>query len=607
MQIAVSRLAHEPSNSTLRGVWEAMLLVPLSRRLVVILGLFVSGIVEMVGLAMVVPLLATVSFGSDSVHMGVAKSFITDSYNSVLSGIGVPPSIGTLVLLVVVALSLKSTISVLVMRYVGDLMAEITKSVRMEVFRRLLNTYWSFFAAQPMSRLVNGAGVEAGSVGESFLCSATILANGIQALTYLLICVLISWRLAIVAVVIGVVMFVTFGSLVRMSRQASKLHSRRLRQMSASFTDTILGMKPIKAMGRQGLFTEMFEADAQQLHKTMRTKIVSSEFASELQEPIVAALLCLGLYLATAQWHLQLHEQIVVGLLLIRLVGSFTQIQRIFHRMATLRDMYRSVGWLIGSAIRNAEHSGGGATPTLKQAIAFRDATIAYGPKTIIVKDLNWTLTAGRVTALIGPSGVGKSTLVDIMVGLREPTSGAVLVDQVDLKAIDLLKWRGMIGYVPQEVILFNDTIMNNVTLREPGFSEADVIAALAAAGAMSFVDASEEGLHYSVGERGHRLSGGQRQRIAIARALIKNPALLILDEATAGLDKETELEICTSIVEISRNRKLTVVAISHHHLWSSVAEEVYLMSKNGLERLPQRKDGGSEPSPLLARTASPH
>lgn len=605
MQIDVSRLVSAPSRGPLRAAFGALLLIPRGQQLAVILGLLASSIVEMIGLSMVVPLLASVAFGDENIHMGGVKSVITNAYNIVLSKIGLSPDIGALVLLVVLALSLKSAISILVMRYVGDLMAEITKSVRLEVFRRLLNSNWNFFAAQPMSRLVNGAGVETGSIGESFLCSATILASCIQVLTYMVICVLISWRLSIVAVVIGFVMFMTFGSLVRMSRQASKLHSRRLRQMSASFTDTILGMKPIKAMGRQGRFAALFEADAQQLHRTMRTKVVSSEFASELQEPIVAALLCLGLYLATSQWHLQLHEQIVVGLLLIRLVSSFSQIQRTFHRMATIRDMHRSVSTLLRDAMRNAESSSGGIRPTLKQAIVFRDATISYGPNKTVVKNLNWTLPAGQVVALIGPSGVGKSTLVDIMVGLREPASGAVLVDQVSMKTIDMLQWRSMIGYVPQEVILFNDSILFNVTLREPGFSEEDVIAALTAAGAISFVEALAEGVHYSVGERGHRLSGGQRQRIAIARALISNPVLLILDEATAGLDKETELEICNSIVEISHSRNLTVVTISHNQIWSAVADEVYLMSDTGITPFRHPKEEGPE----LSRThaGSPH
>jgi ATP-binding cassette subfamily C protein len=179
------------------------------------------------------------------------------------------------------------------------------------------------------------------------------------------------------------------------------------------------------------------------------------------------------------------------------------------------------------------------------------------------------------------------------------------------------MQWRRMIGYVPQEVMLFNDSIFNNVTLRESGFSEADVVAALRAAGAMSFVNEYKEGVHYSVGERGHRLSGGQRQRIAIARALVRNPTLLILDEATAGLDKKTELEISNSIVDIARSRELTVVTISHNPIWSTVADEVYLVSEGGPSegaqvRLLDVKDGAGEPPhvdlpPSRTRVGMPH
>jgi ATP-binding cassette subfamily C protein len=590
MQIDIERLVANPDRSTTRAVLEPLLLIPLGQRVAVTIGLVVSRVIEMIGLATIVPLLATVSFGNDTnFHIGGMKSLINKTFSAVLSKVGLSADFATLVLVVVFALTIKSAISIAVMRYIGDLMAEITKSVRMEVVRLLLNAKWGYFSAQPMARLISGAGAETGSVGESFLCSANILSSCIQVAAYLAVCALISWRLSIVAVIIGIVMFGTFGKLIRMSRQASKLHSRQLRQMSASFTDTILGMKPIKAMGRQARFTALFEVDAQKLHKAMRAKIVSSEFASELQEPIVAGLLCFGLYLATTEWHLRLHEQVVVGLILIRLVSTFSQIQTIYHRLTSIYDMYRSVGTLIKEAMDAAEPATGTRTPTLKKGIEFRHVTFGYGVDKIIFRDLNWTLKAGQITALIGQSGAGKSTIVDLLIGLREPGIGTVLLDQINMKAINLVQWRHMIGYVPQEVILFNDSIFNNVTLREPEFTEQAVIDALNAAGAMSFVGTYEQGVHYPVGERGHHLSGGQRQRIAIARALVRNPTLLILDEATAGLDKDTERGICDSIVDIARARNLTVISISHHAIWTDIADQVYVVSKGHVTLLHDR------------------
>ncbi len=146
----------------------------------------------------------------------------------------------------------------------------------------------------------------------------------------------------------------------------------------------------------------------------------------------------------------------------------------------------------------------------------------------------------------------------------------------IELREIDLQQWRRLLGYVPQEVTLFHDTIFRNVSLWEEGISEEDVIAALRTAGAWGFVQELPDGLHQIVGERGHRLSGGQRQRISIARALLHKPRLLILDEATTGLDPQTEAEICDTIQGICREQRLTVLAISHQPAWQRVADRVY-------------------------------
>ena len=181
-----------------------------------------------------------------------------------------------------------------------------------------------------------------------------------------------------------------------------------------------------------------------------------------------------------------------------------------------------------------------------------------------------------RITTLTGRSGVGKSTLVDILVGLHRPSGGRVLVDGRDLLTFDLTAWRRMIGYVPQDVSLFHTTVLDNVTLGEGDVKEAEVVDALEAAGAWSFVELLQDGLHYIVGERGLGLSGGQRQRIAIARALFHRPRLLILDEATTGLDQATEHEICVTIKRLVREQDLTVLAISHQSAWQAIADCVY-------------------------------
>jgi ATP-binding cassette subfamily C protein len=542
-------------------------------------GLFFSSVMELLGLAMIIPLLSAVSFGADAVNsMSATKTGINAAFSSVLGLVGLSPNIVTLILLVVFGLSIKSGISIGVMRHVGDLMADITTSVRMALVRALLNANWPYFSGQPLGRLINGSGAESGAVGESFLCSATLIAILLQVIAYAVISVLVSWKLSVVAVLIGLTMLFTFGRLVRITKQASKQHSRQLRELASSFTDSVLGMKPIKAMGRQARFADLFETDAKKLHATMRTKVLSGEFASEFQEPLIAALLCMGLYVATTEWHLKLHQQVIIGLLLIRLITALQMAQRTYQRLVSLQDMYNSVGHLLRESLEAEEIYTGTIVPTFKRGVGFNAVSFGYSGADQILRQVDWHLPVGQISALVGLSGAGKSTVVDLIMGLRQPTEGTVSVDGVDLKDVDITQWRHTIGYVPQEVNLFNDTIYNNVTLGEPDFEESDVVEALEAAGAMSFIQLQPEKLDYHVGERGHRLSGGQRQRIAIARALVRRPTLLILDEATTGLDKVVEAEICTEIRNLVRNRGITVLAISHQPIWSDIAKETFVL-----------------------------
>jgi ATP-binding cassette subfamily C protein len=180
------------------------------------------------------------------------------------------------------------------------------------------------------------------------------------------------------------------------------------------------------------------------------------------------------------------------------------------------------------------------------------------------------------VTTVLGASGAGKTTIADVLIGLNRPDQGRVLVGDIDLEEIDTVAWRRQLGYIPQETVLFNDTIGNNVTLSDEAISQDSVIAALKAADAWDFVSALPGGIDYVIGVRGSRLSGGQRQRLSIARALCNNPQFLILDEATSALDRETAVEIANGIRKLIGEK--TILAITHQPIWVDAADRVYEM-----------------------------
>ncbi len=194
------------------------------------------------------------------------------------------------------------------------------------------------------------------------------------------------------------------------------------------------------------------------------------------------------------------------------------------------------------------------------------------------------TIPAREVTALVGMSGAGKTSVADLVLGLVRPSRGEVWIDDLPLAEADLRAWREQVGYVPQDIALFRESVGANVSLGDPAITPSDVEAALGAAGALDFVRALPRGIDTELGERGAGLSGGQRQRLAVARALVRNPALLVLDEATTALDPESEAAICESVRGL--RGRVTVLVISHQTALVDLADRVYRIEGGRAKRL---------------------
>ena len=576
--MAVSRSERKKKNSRTRdGNWyqavmQVLRLVSPMQRFLVIGGLFIASMFELLGLAMIIPLLAAATM---EVHGG--KGAITNAIRKGMEAIGLPFDPLLILVVIVIGFSLKAVVTISTMRYVTDIVAGISNTFQVQLLRNLLRARWSFFIRQPLGRLVHATGTEAAAVGESFMSIATVLASILQATLFLTVAALISWKLALLAMGIGFLMFFSFGRLVRSSRKAARQHRAQMRQLAGNFTDAMIGIKPIRAMGRTERFGRLFEADARGIAQTLRARVVSSEYVTEMQEPVIGVLLAVAFYYATQAGTMHPTDVMIMAILLVRTISILSPLQRVVLKFIHSYDLYRSLVGLLNETAAAAEHAGGSTPPVFEREIAFERVSFGYGDR-LVLRDLDLVIPRGGITALAGPSGVGKSTTFDLLAGLYQPLAGHIRIDGVDLSELDLQRWRHMLGYVPQEVTLFHDTVFRNVSLWEDGASEADVINALQVAGAWPFVCELPNRLQQVLGERGHRLSGGQRQRISIARALLHRPKLLILDEATTGLDPQTEADICEVVRRLCTDEGLTVLAISHQPAWQRIADRVYTM-----------------------------
>ncbi len=297
----------------------------------------------------------------------------------------------------------------------------------------------------------------------------------------------------------------------------------------------------------------------------------AGEALRTIQEPILAAVLAVGVGWALAVGH-ALPVVLVTVVLFQRIVSRLHQAQVEYQGMVANESAYRAVRRTTRRAEEAREEDGAGLpAPGLDSGLRLERVTFAHAASPVL-DGVSVELPAGALVAVTGPSGAGKTTLVDLLLGLLRPTSGRVLVDGVPLTDVDRAGWRRLVGYVPQETVLLHDTVARNVALGGAP-DVARLRRALESAGALAFVEALPEGVETVVGERGARLSGGQRQRISIARALYGGPRLLVLDEATTGLDPATEAGIAETLRGLRGS--VTVVAVTHGARLLDVADLV--------------------------------
>ncbi|MEO2159426.1 MAG: ATP-binding cassette domain-containing protein, partial [bacterium] len=218
------------------------------------------------------------------------------------------------------------------------------------------------------------------------------------------------------------------------------------------------------------------------------------------------------------------------------------------------------------------------------RGISFEDIGFTYDKEIDILREVNIFVPAREITAFVGRSGSGKSTAADLVMGLLRPTTGAVLVDGVSLNQYDLVTYRARIGFVPQEPHLFNSTIRENIAWANPNASEEEILLACCRANATEFISRFPEKLDFMVGDRGNRLSGGQRQRLALARALVRDPKLLVLDEPTSALDRESEKPISKALEKLSTD--MTILIIAHREEIINMAQNVFMVEGGKMREL---------------------
>ncbi len=540
------------------------------RSTVMLLSITVAALAEGVGIAALLPLLNLVitpegAEGTQSAMMlYVERTF---------AFVGLEVSIGALLVVIVGMITAKSLLMMAAMTQVGYTAAHVVMGLRFRVVRALLAARWRHFVDQRAGEFASAVGGEPLRAASAYVAACHAVAGGLVFLVYVLLSVAISWEVSIAAFVVGCIGMVVLQRLVAVSRRAGQEQTRFQKSFMTRLLQGLDGMKPLKAMAREGSLGPMIEADTLGLNRAQRKIVVSQEAMKEAHEIIRVLAVAGGLYVFLTIWSQPTDSLFVLILLFARMLQKVTQLQSHYQYAAGNQEAFVFLRSTAEAAEDAREPNAGSETPRFTSAISLREVSFSYGREDVLDR-ASMVLPAGKFIAIVGGSGAGKTTVADLIIGLHRPQRGEVWIDDLPMGDADIRAWREMIGYVPQETFLFHDTVAANVTLGDEEVSRARVKSALRRAEAWDFVAALPEGVDTVVGERGARLSGGQRQRIAIARALIRDPALLILDEATTALDPETEAGIAVTMQRLAG--KVTVLSISHQPAMKRAADIVY-------------------------------
>jgi ATP-binding cassette subfamily C protein len=556
------------------------LLIALARKypwqsVIMLLALLLAGVAEGIGLSALLPLVSTVvgSQAGAGASAAVSASGLEKTVTETLSTLGLTPNLATLLAVFVLTILLKNGLVLVAKKRVGYTVAHVVTDLRLVLLRALLVARWEYFLRQPDGAIVNAMLSETARTSKAYQSGATIVALVIQMLVYVGVALLVSWEATLISLATGLIVAYMLKHFINKARRAGTRQTKLYRSLNRHLVDTLQSLKPLKAMARENQADALLEKKTTNLNKALQKQVLSKELLKAIQEPLLTILMAIGLYIVLVYWRLPLATTMVLAFLLARIVKQVNKVQQHYQAMVIPESAYWSLLETIQATELAHETVLGSQVPSLKDAVRLDRVSFAYKEDRILRK-ASLTFPSGLLTALIGPSGVGKTTIADLVTGLIRPQQGEVWIDDLPLAKVDLKKWRKMIGYVPQETLLLHDTVFFNVSLGDPQLSEQDVEYALRAAGAWEFVLKMPRKMYSSVGERGGMLSGGQRQRVAIARALVHKPKLLILDEPTSALDPESEAAICETLSQL--RGEITILAISHQPTIMNVADRAY-------------------------------
>ena len=538
-------------------------------RILILLGLTTTmSYAEGVGIALFLPLF--------SAGNGAKPDALSATLGRVFAWLHVPLTPAGALPLIVGIFVLKGVLQYVTTVYQYRLTHRSMRALRQRLLSAMGRADYTYVIGTSAGGRANLVVTEVGRAASGFLSYIRTIPPAINSSVFFIIVFLLDWRLTLVCLVMGATMI----TLLRVSGRIARHHSAQSTQESSRLTSlvvqTLQAFKYLRTTASYArLEARLLDASDRHLDADFRSANAGAVMLSAAQ-PIMVVFLGGLVYYRTVVQGQPVASLFIVLMYFLRIMNEMFSLQTQWQSFCNLMGSVDAVALAITDTEAHAEPRGTVPFTGLRQQLACEGVGFAYRPDRPVLRDVTLQIPRNAAVAFVGESGSGKSTLVDLLMGTLRPDTGKLLIDGIDVAELALEGYRARVGYVPQDSLLFDDTVEQNIALWRPGITPEQVRDAARRAHCADFIEAMPEGYASEVGDRGTLVSGGQRQRLAIARELVKQPELLVLDEATSALDSASERAIQQSIDELKG--KMTILLIAHRLSTVRSCDRIYVL-----------------------------
>jgi ABC-type multidrug transport system fused ATPase/permease subunit len=531
------------------------------------------GLTEGLSVTLLLPLLSRVgiSYGTAS---GITGAMLTNVIAAIGASVG---TLGILAILIAVA-SIQAALFIALQWWMMSGARRYQSHRQSQLFRAFMRAQWEFVIARTAGELTNAIISESGRLAQAFYIGLYLVATSISTCIYLILALIIAWPITLGLMLCALLMTLAVLGLYRESYALGKLVAPLNAELQSTLSEQISGIKIVKATSSEEAAATRLDHIVGKLERVNAKIDFMPQFVRGLFEFLAFSVLAIIFVLGQKSFGVAPGNVIVVFALFMRLFPRITTLQGYLHMLNGYLHSLDAIGALQTAAETHAERPDDRSamlSVSLPARLKLDGVDVQFDAHRVL-NHISMMIWIPGMVAIVGGSGAGKSTLVHALLGLVMPSAGTITLSTYDLASVSLGAWRRAIGYVPQETILFHASIRENLTVAKPDATIAEIELAAKRAHAQDFINALPEGYDTIIGDQGVKLSGGQRQRLGIARALLTNPILLLMDEAMSALDAESEAELLRTLEELRKQMGILVVA--HRLVTVQTADSIYVI-----------------------------